>query len=153
MELTRSAALWLILVPLEVACVRTHVGDTAATVTGGRIPGATLSVGGQDYVLAVCRSGDREYFLGVDLADREGQAAVRVLIDPMDGPRLRVALESTGGRKSMVLGPSSCRRLEARIEPTGWRVNRVRDFDGSLEADCAGEGLEVVAHVRFAHCH
>jgi hypothetical protein len=153
MAVTRNAAVWLILVPLEGGCVRTHVGDTASTVTGGRTPGATLSVGGQDYVLAVCRSGDREYFLGVDLADRGEKAAVRVLIDPMDGPRLRVVLEGTGGRKSMALGPSSCRRLEARIEPTGWRVNRVRDFDGSLEADCTGEGLEVVAHVRFAHCH
>ena len=153
MRLTRSAALCLILVPLEGGCVGTRVGDTATTVTGGRTPGATLSLGGQDYVLAVCRSGDREYFLGVDLADREGQAAARVFIDPMDGPRLRVVLDGKGSPKSMSLGPSSCRRLEARIEPTGWRVNRVRDFSGYLEADCTGEGLEVVAHVRFAHCH
>jgi hypothetical protein len=130
------------------------VADAATTVSGGRTPGAILSVGGHDYVLAVCRSGDREYFLGVDLADREGQAAVRVLVDPMDGPRLKLVLAGTEGRKSLVLGPSSCRRLEARIEPTGWRVNRVRDFGGSLDADCTGEaGLEVAAHVRFAHCH
>ena len=154
MGLTRGAVLWLVLLPLHGGCVRTHVGDAATTVSGGRTPGATLSVGGQDYVLAVCRSGDREYFLGVDLADREGQAAVRVLVDPMDGPRLKVVLAGTGGRKSMALAASSCRRLEATIQPTGWRVNRVRDFGGSLEADCTGEaGLEVVAHVRFAHCH
>jgi len=148
------AAICAIVVPLHFGCVRTHVGVMATTVTPGSLSGATLSIGGQAYQLAICKSGDREYFLGVDLADREEQAIVRLVIDPMDGPRLKVVLASAGSRTTMSLGSSSCRRLEARIEPTGWRVNRVRDFSGSIEADCTSDkGLEVVARVRFTHCH
>jgi hypothetical protein len=153
MRRTRRTALLLILVPLGAGCVRTHVHDSVPALADGRMEGATLSIGGQPYELAICRSGDREYFLGVDLADRADRAALRVVIDPMDGPRLRVVLKGAGERKDVVLGRDSCRRLEATIQPTGWWVNRVRDFGGSLDADCAGAGLDVVAHVRFAHCH
>jgi hypothetical protein len=141
---------------LSMGCVRTEVAAltrVAATATTSSNPGpaapAILSVGDRQYALAACRSGDREYFRGVDLADAAAQTRLRLLIDPMDGPRLRVA---GGGEERVIV--RSCRRLEARVDPTGWRVNRVRDVSGFVDADCTTDsGLEVHAHVQFTHCH
>jgi hypothetical protein len=113
-----------------------------------------LRIDGREYALSVCRSGDREYFLGVDLADTDRTAVLRVLIDPMDGPRLRLTSGGGGAPRVMALGPDSCRTLQAEVQPTGWRVNRVRDFSGFVMAECtAASGQEVRAEVRFAHCH
>ena len=113
-----------------------------------------LRIDRQEYQLGVCRSGDREYFLGVDLEDETNHAFLRLLVDPMDGPRVRVAYGSGNARRNVILGPSSCRQLDARIQPSGWRVNRVRDFSGSLDAECTTDtGLDVQAHISFTHCH
>lgn len=139
----------------QLACVRTSVGAIATpTISPGSLPGAMLRIDRQDYQLASCRSGDREYFLGVDLEDEANGAFLRLLFDPMDGPRVRVAYGSGSARQAVTLGRSSCRQLEARIQPTGWRVNRVRDFSGSLDAECTSDtGQDVQAHLSFTHCH
>ena len=150
----RIVAASTILVLVHVACVKTRVGDSATSVSPGSLARATLSIGAQEYPLTLCRSGDRDYFRGVDLADREKHAVLRVLIDPMIGPRLRVSQESGGSRETFLLGSRSCRKLDVGAEPTGWRVNRIRDFSGFVEADCTSDsGLEIHAHARFTHCH
>jgi len=137
-----------------VACVKTHVGPVAASLTAPRPAGATLSVDGKQYRLVGCQSGDRDYFSGVDLRDETRQAVVRLVIDPMDGPRLKVMDGGQGSARTLTLGRSSCRTLEAEVEPTAWRVNRVRDVNGLLEAECTGDGgVEVSVHVHFTHCH
>ena len=143
----------LLLVP-QLACVKTSVGAIAPVVSPGAQPGALLRIDRQDYQLGVCTSGDREYFLGVDLEDTASRLLLRLVFDPLDGPRVRLAYGSPSARQNVVLGRSSCRQLDARIQPTGWRVNRVRDFSGSLDAECTSDaGLDVQAHLSFTHCH
>jgi hypothetical protein len=72
----------------------------------------------------------------------------------MDGLRLRVVHGAEGSRQAITLEGRSCRQLKADVQPTAWRVNRVRDFSGFLEAECTSDsGLEVRVHVRFTHCH
>jgi len=118
------------------------------------IENGTLSAGRQQFHLEACRSGDLEYFLGVDMADRDGKALVRLVIDPMDGPRLKVVLRTDEGPESFVLTRDQCRQLEAQVEPTGWRINTVRDFSGFIDAECGRGGASPVSlHVRFSHCH
>jgi hypothetical protein len=149
-----GAVICALVVPLSAGCVRTYVGALASTPAAGLLPGATLSIGGQGYELVSCASGDRESFLGVDLADRKEQAILRLVVDPMEGPRLKVVVGGPGSRKSLALPSSSCRRLQARVEPTAWRANRVRDFSGFVDADCTSDtGIDVLARVRFTHCH
>jgi len=113
-----------------------------------------LSVADRQFQLSACSSGDLQYFLGVDLADPTGGAFVRVLIDPMDGPRLRIVLREGAARKSLILGRQQCTQLEGDARYTGWEINTIRDFSGFLDAECRGdEGQVISLHIRFSHCH
>jgi hypothetical protein len=137
----------------NMACVTTQVGGFAPTTTSSATDGASFSIGGKGYHVETCRSGDREYFLGVDLADDAGGARIRLAIDPIDGPRLRVAQGAGESRQVRIFDRRTCDPFEVDLRPTGWRVNRVRDFSGSLDAVCASGALDVRIHVRFEHCH
>lgn len=140
---------------LSAACVRTHI-EAPTAVRGSGKEGAgmegtgMLSIGGRTHAVTRCRSGDREYFHGVDLGNAEGTAAVRVVIDPIEGARLRVTESGTTG---VALDRRACRQLDAAVDHTRWRVNRIRDVSGFLDAEC-GTGPDAVSiHVRFTHCH
>ena len=146
----RETTLLVPLIFVQVACVTTHVA-------GGGSPSidqATLSVGERQYRLNSCSSGDLEYFLGVDLADEAQSASVRLVIDPILGPRLRVELLESETTRSLRLGPEQCRQLEAEVRATGWQVNTVRDFSGFVNAECKTDDARAISlHARFSHCH
>jgi hypothetical protein len=154
--LSVSRQAWLIaaVVLSQLACVSTHVGGSTP-VGGPEAPNdATLLIGDQRYRLDVCRSGDLEYFFGVDLEDRSDGAWVRLVIDPLDGPHLRVVTRNAESRVEALLGRTECPRLEAGLRHTGWRVNEIRDITGSLDAECRSDsGQQISVHARFAHCH
>jgi len=144
-----SRATAVVLVSLTLGCATTHIGGSAAAL----IEEAVFSAGERQYQLDACSSGDLQQFLGVDLVDRKAGAFVRLVMDPLEGPRLRVAFRETGTR-GLVLGPEQCSRLEAAARPTGWEVNTVRDVSGFVDAECTGgEGETIRVHVRFSHCH
>jgi hypothetical protein len=125
-----------------------------AGIAAHSVERGTLSVGDRRYQLEACGSGDLGYFLGVDLADQRGGAFVRVVIDPIHGPRLRVVLREDGAGERWVLDRERCSQLEVGVKPTGWRINTVRDFSGSVDAECrSDEGQSISLHVRFSHCH
>jgi hypothetical protein len=140
----------VLLVCLEPGCATTKLAGSAST----SIEQPTLSVGDRRYQLDACSSGDLEYFLGVDLADPKGGAVVRVVIDPIDGPRLALVFREDGARQRLVLRRDQCSQLEAAVRYTGWEINTVRDFSGFVDAECRGdEGQPIGLHVRFSHCH
>jgi hypothetical protein len=149
-----GASLLVLLLPLTAGCVGTTVGGAPASGEAPGVAGATLAVGQQRYRLEACRSGDLAHFLGVDLEDRQGGAVVRLVIDPIDGPRVRLVHGRGEARQRLDLVPSRCRRFEADVRPTGWIVNTVRDVSGSVDAECPGDpGPAVSLHARFSHCH
>ena len=136
---------------LTSACVaRTSVHGSPATTTGGVAPGAGLTIGDRVLPVTGCRSGDHGHFLGADLIGASGEPLLRVLIDPLDGPRLRLLGRSGGA----VLGPDQCPELRASVHDTGWRVNEIRDVAGEVQARCTLEdGARLEAHIVFDHCH
>jgi hypothetical protein len=139
-----------LLVCLELGCATTKLAGSAST----SIEEARLSVGDRHYQLDSCSSGDLEYFLGVDLADQKGGALVRLVIDPIDGPRLAFVFRDDGAGQRLVLGRDRCSQLEAAVRYTGWEINTVRDFSGFVDAECrSDEGQAIGLHVRFSHCH
>jgi hypothetical protein len=146
----RSRAVVLALSAMPAACVRTGL---TGLPPGGPFAGgapASLNVGGRSVVVAECRSGDHELFLGVDLLAAEGGLRLRVAIDPIDGPRLKLFRE---GRAELV-DPVRCQDLKAVVRPTRWRVNEVRDVQGEVTARCTlADGSVFEAQVAFAHCH
>jgi len=140
----------VILVCLGPGCATTKLAGSAST----SIEEARLSVGDRHYQLDSCSSGDLEYFLGVDLADQKGGALVRLVIDPIDGPRLAFVFREDGAGRRLVFRRDQCSQLEAAARYTGWQVNTVRDVSGFVDAECrSDEGQAVGLHVRFSHCH
>lgn len=151
MRLPRGSPLLLLL--LAAGCVKTRVASSKIPAAPPSIDSASLFVGDLHYPLDVCRSGDLGYFLGADLEDRRGGAAIRVVMDPLEGPRLRVVLGAGAERRDVVLGPSQCRSFDADVRHTGWHVNTVRDVSGFVDAECTDGGREIRVHARFTHCH
>ena len=151
---SESICLVALLLPLTIGCARTSVRSVPTDARSPEVAGATLAVGERRYRLEACRSGDLAHFLGVDLEDRQGGAVVRLVMDPIDGPRVRLVHGPGEARQRVDLVPGRCRRLEADVRPTGWIVDTVRDVSGSVDAECPGDpGPAVSLHAHFSHCH
>lgn len=99
-----------------------------------------------------CLSGEHEQFFGFILASSGSPAVLRAVVDPLDGPGLRVVgLEGTGG---LVVRPDQCERLDLVVEPTGWRVNDIQDLSGTLDVSCrTTDGTSVEGALEVRHCH
>jgi hypothetical protein len=145
---------FLTLAPLLVlaSCVPTRVTDLGGSRPGQE--GGTLLVNDEEFHLSECDSGDREYFLGVDLVDSSRNLIVRILVDPIAGPRLKLTRRGPDGPIVELFLPTHCRGLSADVERTGWRVNGVRDVKGNLEGECRSDsGTTLKASLHFSHCH
>jgi hypothetical protein len=99
-----------------------------------------------------CLSGEVEQFFGFLLGAKGSPVVVRAVSDPLDGPGLRInGLEGADGA---VFRPEMCERLALTVEPTGWRVNEIRDLNGRLDVRCrTAEGASVEGSVEVRHCH
>lgn len=99
-----------------------------------------------------CLSGEVEQFFGFILESEGSPVVLRAVIDPLDGAGLRiVGLEGADG---VVFRAAACERLELAVEPTGWRVNEIRDLNGRLDVSCSIEdGGSVEGSVEVRHCH
>ena len=141
----------LTLAGLMPACVaRTRVNALPSGMADEGRSVAELKIDGRVVPVAGCRSGDHAYFLGADLMGASNEPVLRVVIDPLEGPRLRLL----GTRGGAVLGPEQCPELRASVRHTGWWVNDVRDVAGEVQAQCTlKDGGRVEARVAFDHCH
>ena len=99
-----------------------------------------------------CSSGEHEQFFGFILRSNGSPVVLRAVVDPLDGPGLRVVgLEGADG---LVVRPSTCERLDLVVEPTGWRVNDIQDLSGTLDVRClTADGASVEGSVEVRHCH
>jgi hypothetical protein len=143
-------AMILLLLPFASACATTQI----AGQTSSAIEQATLSIDGRPYQIDACTSGDLLQFLGVDLADQKAGVVARLVIDPIDGPRLKVVARDGLDDGAAVFTRNQCSQLDADVHPTNWIVNNVRAVSGVVNAECrAPSGRPVSLHVRFTHCH
>ena len=99
-----------------------------------------------------CLSGEHEQFFGFILGSNGSPVVLRAVVDPLDGPGLRVVgLEEAEG---LVVRPALCERLDLVVEPTGWRVNDIQDLSGTLDVRCTtADGASVEGSVEVRHCH
>lgn len=99
-----------------------------------------------------CFSGEHEQFFGFIVRSNGSPVVLRAVIDPLDGPGLRVV--GLEGADDLVVRPSRCERLDLVVEPTGWRVNDIQDLTGTLDVRCKTEdGASVEGSVEVRHCH
>lgn len=98
----------------------------------------------------LCLSGEHEQFFGFILGSNEGEVVLRAVLDPLDGPGLRLSTpEGTG-----IFRPDLCERLELDVAPTGWRVNEIQDLSGRLDVSCSTpDGASIEGSVEVRHCH
>lgn len=97
-----------------------------------------------------CASGDWNYFLGFDFSSAQDHEQLRVIKDPAGD----ILVRWTSQQASRVFHTADCSRLEFDIQPTGWRVNEVREFAGRVELQCRSpDGGSIEGRLTVDHCH
>jgi len=107
---------------------------------------STLRVEGTSFVPAICQSGQRQGFLGVELVD-EQQRRLR-LSEGVDGGLQAVYLPP-GAAVGQHLGDCGTIKLDA---PSG-AVNGVKNVTGQADLRCESGPYPVTGHVSFEGCH
>lgn len=108
-----------------------------------------------DHVMtpSACTAGDRQLFLGADFNDSAGGLVIRLVVDPLDGPAVRIFSSEAPFDKSVVFRRSDCASFHFSIDATGWRINDLNDYRISLELDCSRPGESVKGSAATTHCH
>lgn len=100
-----------------------------------------------------CVAGDHELFLGADLVDPGTKLVVRVVVDPLDGPALRVYDSATPFERSVLFFRDECTTFEMNLEPTGWIVNDIVVRRLQLNVECENEeGATIRGSAAAARC-
>jgi hypothetical protein len=99
-----------------------------------------------------CTSGDLEHFLGADLTDEALGLVVRLVVDPLLGPALRVHSVEAPFERAILFFHEECERFEMSLAPTGWIINDVYVRELELDVDCVNEeGATLTGHAT-ARC-
>lgn len=149
MTRTRSLGLALIIVLAPLAgCASTPPGspEDALLLSGPTFGSRTLRAGS-------CYSGENRIFYGAGVVDPESGLEARVVIDPIDGPVVRL-LATADERRSLVLRRAQCRSFVAEVERTGSWTNGVNEVSLRLTLDCrAPSGDRVRGSLVRASCN
>ena len=94
------------------------------------------ALGARELLPGKCSTGQRELFLGFDLRDERAGTVVRLVVDPANGPVVRVFETAAPFDKTVLFHRSECRVFHFSVDSTGWRINRVDQLRVSLELDC-----------------
>lgn len=100
-----------------------------------------------------CQTGEIEQFFGFLLGASGSPIALRAVLDPLDGPGLRVTGVEGTPPYGFVVRPADCRVLDLRLQATDWRVNDLRDLNGSLDVSCSLGDISLEGSVEVSHCH
>lgn len=139
---------------LAAATAATAAG--AADMAGPRLGTfAVASLGAPPGTIApaTCIVGDHELFLGADLVDPDTQMVVRLVIDPLDGPAIRVYDADAPFDRSVVFFRDECTTFEMELAETGSMVNNIAGRRLELEVDCENEdGATIRGRASAAGC-
>ena len=107
-----------------------------------------------DHVLAPseCTAGDRQHFLGADFATPASTVVVRLVVDPLDGPAVRVFSTDAQFDRTVVFRRPDCRVFHFSLDSTSWRVNDVYDYRVTLQLDCSRDGESIKGEASATHC-
>jgi hypothetical protein len=103
---------------------------------------------------SVCRAGAREFFLGADFEDPAAGTVLRLAVDPVSGPALRLFPKTAPFERNVLFRRSECRTFQFSLDATAWRVGTVQDYRVALEVDCTNtSGESITGSVAATHCH
>ena len=147
-------------------CRRPHDGGAAdvdrpaaaATDLAPSKPGASFATAGpalgkRDLQPCCCVNGGHYQFLGVDLVDEEKHLVVRTLEDPIYGTVVRVFDDSDSDNATFVLHRGDCKKLDAKLKPTGSWINGINGLSIELDLDCrTSAGDAIVGSFKADEC-
>jgi hypothetical protein len=116
------------------------------TVTSGTLGNSVLAP-------TACSAGDRELFLGADLSSSDSDLVVRLVVDALDGPAVRVFAATAPFDRTVVFRRSECGVFHFSLDSTGWRVNDRYDYRLTLQLDCSRNGESIAGSASTTHCH
>ena len=155
MRFRRSQIIVLLLITLLLSgCLSTRPMATSPEQEGlGSFSVSSPSFGPATLRPSTCSAGDREFFLGADFKDNSSDLVLRLVIDPLEGPAVRVFSIASPFDKSIVFRLKECRVFQFSLVPTGWRVNYIYDHSLTLQLDCTRDGESIQGNASATHCH
>lgn len=110
-------------------------------------------LGNSVFTPSVCDSGDRQYFLGSDFKDQSSAIVLRLLVDPLHGPAVRMFSSEKPFDQSVVFHRSDCKVFQFSLDSTGWQLNDVYDYRVALQLDCSRDDESISGSASSPHCH
>lgn len=102
---------------------------------------------------ASCGAGDHELFLGADLVDPDTRLVVRLVVDPIDGPVIRVYDADAPFDRSVVFFRDECTTFTMDLAETGTMVNNIVERRLELEIECENaDGATIRGRASAARC-
>ncbi len=99
-----------------------------------------------------CASGERQGFFGVDMRAGSDDSMVRVILDPKEGPILKVNVPGTD--QGLTLGPGpGCPQFDVHVERQNSRINNITNVRGHARVTCEDPELQLKADITFENCH
>ena len=145
-------------ITLLAGCLASRpVGGSNASPAGpsalGSISVSSKLLGDQVLAPSACTAGDREFFLGADFKNQTSNLVVRLVVDPLDGPAVRIFLADAQFDRTVVFRRSECGVFHFSLDSTGWRVNELNDYRVTLQLDCSRPGESISGSASATHCH
>lgn len=100
-----------------------------------------------------CVSGERQGFFGVDMrTGTSDDTLVRAILDPKDGPILKVNVPGTDKGVTLKPGPG-CAQFDVHVERQSSRINNITNVRGHVRVTCDDAELQLKADITFENCH
>ena len=126
--------------------VRLIADGSPATMPDGQGQAATFAP-------AACIVGDHALFRGAALVDPESNLVARLVVDPSDGPALRVYDADEPFDRSVLFFRDECMVFTMELEETGTMVNNIVERRLELEVECENEdGATIRGSASVARC-
>jgi hypothetical protein len=124
-------------------------GTVGGTLASGKDGAPQWTFAGE-----ACEAGQPQGFFGVDIArSKDDTAVVRLVKDPIDGPRVRIERLVDGAPQAVVLDRAHCAALDLNVQEAGIAYNHVWALEGSATIDCSVDGTSYAGTLKFANCH
>lgn len=145
----------IVMVPLLVSCLASRpVGEavSAGSQALGSFEVSSGVLGRHTLAPTACTSGDRQQFLGADLSDPGSTLVLRLVVDPLEGPAVRLYSAAAPFDRTVVFRRADCSVFHFSLDSTGWRVNDVEDYRVTLQLDCSRAGESISGSASSSHC-
>jgi len=138
---------------LLTGCLSSLPISQEAEETAGGFTLASEVLGQVELKPSSCSAGDRQHFLGADFEDASSGVTVRLVVDPLGDPAVRVFSRAAPFDRSVVFRRGQCSEFHFSLDSTGWRINDVDDYRVTLQLDCTLLGESIRGNVTAPHCH